>query len=184
MLPSICQDMLVHVRFRNRSFDCVCQFLVWAEVGSGKLPSDTSLTRQAGWWINPVSHSPVTPDAHGPAHRARGPARCCLCRRCQTWNYCRRYSRDAWSMQQTGGRLLSRCGCIFTRCTPPPPCFRCRPQRSRCSPRRRCSRHPPVADGAGGWWMRTRMSVDGSSWKGTEQRRRDADRREKYGWCR
>lgn len=64
--------MSVHVGFRNRSFDCVCQFLVWAEVGSGKLPSDTSLTRQAGRLVNQPSQS-FTPSLPTPTARLTGP---------------------------------------------------------------------------------------------------------------
>lgn len=139
--------------------------------------------------MNQPSHSstPVTPDAHGPAPGGPcGTARCYLRGRCQTWRERGRCLVDAAGRC---GRLLFQVRLhIYLNHLPPPPpptsstpSFRCRPHRSRCSPRRRCSRRPPAEDGAGGWWTRTRTSADGSSWRGTGRRPRDADRREKSG---
>uniref|UniRef100_H3DM53 cAMP responsive element binding protein 5 n=1 Tax=Tetraodon nigroviridis TaxID=99883 RepID=H3DM53_TETNG len=57
-----------------------------------------------------------------------------------TWNYSRRYSVDAWVMQQTGDRLLSRCGCIFIHRDP---AFQMSPATQQMQPTQTLQSPPP-----------------------------------------
>lgn len=73
--------------FRNGAFWLCLAVLVWLEVGVGKLPSDTSLTRWAKPGESAQSLTPSsTSDARSPTPEARVANRCCFWGSCQTLN--------------------------------------------------------------------------------------------------
>lgn len=118
-------------------------------MGSGKLPSDTSLTRQAGKaaessqsLLHPRHSRRPRPGSPGPA--APPDVVCAhVARRGITAGG---REVDAWLMQQTGSRLLSRCVSMFTRRvtnSPPPTPFQMSPASQQMQPTQTLQSPPP-----------------------------------------
>lgn len=98
--------------------------------------------------MNQASHSstPVTPDAHGPAPRGpRSPPDVVCARVARRGITAGGREVDAWLMQQTGSRLLSRCVCMFAcRVTNPPPItFQMSPASQQMQPTQTLQSPPP-----------------------------------------
>ena len=118
--------------------------------GSGRWKTASChLLNKVGMWVNQpqsLNHY-VPPDALTPALRTLGVAWCCL--RLRVMESLRKCLFDGAGRWKAAFQVCQWSLGWQSATYNPSSVFRCRRQHSRCSPRKRCSPRPPVADGAG-----------------------------------